>query len=101
MISADNTPNSTESHHTDVVRTRTLEDDAAEQHAEEAADLMAEEGKPVQHRQPARAEHQRDERRCRRHRRQPGKPMTAPNTIAETGVIGSEMNATIASARRK
>src|SRR5437763_3062066 len=40
------------------VRSEALEHDTAQPHAEEAADLMADEGKSVQRRKPARAEHQ-------------------------------------------
>src|SRR5262245_34304111 len=40
-----------------VIRARTLEQHTAKPHAEEAADLMAEEGKAEQRRHPSRTEH--------------------------------------------
>src|SRR5690349_14886492 len=54
-----------------VVGAGPFEHDAAQERAEEPADLMAEEGKAIEHREPARAEHQSDEARSRRHGRQP------------------------------
>src|ERR1700681_4079043 len=77
------------------VRPEFLEHDATEQHAEEAADLMADKGKSIQRRKPARTEHQGYQRRRRRHGREPGQAGAAPNMIAENVVIGNEMKATI------
>src|ERR1700687_6003162 len=54
------------------IRSELLEYDTAEQHAKEAADLMADEGKSIQRRKPARTEHQGHQRRGRRHRPKPG-----------------------------
>lgn len=57
-----------------IVGAGALERDAAEPHAEEAADLVAEESKAEQHGEPTRAEHQRDQRGGRRHGRKPQQP---------------------------
>ena len=54
-----------------VVGAGALVQQAAHPGAEEAADLVAEEGKAVERREPARAEHQRDEARGRRHGGEP------------------------------
>src|ERR1700674_5127039 len=57
-----------------IVGAGALEHDAAEPDADEAADLVAEEGEAEQHGEPAGAEHHRDQTRGRRHS---GKPCEA------------------------
>src|SRR5262245_9587939 len=54
-----------------IIGDAALEEHSAEPDAEEAADLVTEEGKPEQGREPAGAEHQRHQARGRRNRRQP------------------------------
>src|ERR1700674_3163868 len=57
-----------------IVGAGALEHDAAEPDADEAADLVAEEGEAEQHGEPTRAEHYRDQARSRRHRGKPREP---------------------------
>ena len=101
LISADSTPNRIESHQIGVVGAELLEHDAAEPDAEEAADLMADEGEAIS------VANQRVPNISATSAEVGGtvesqvRPVTAPKTIAEKGVIGNEMKATIDSARRK
>src|SRR5262249_55662933 len=54
-----------------IVGSCALEYHAAQPHAEEAADLVAQEGEAEQHGDPARSEHHRHQAGCRRHGREP------------------------------
>ena len=71
LMSADITPKNDRKPPHRIVGAAVSNTKPPSQHAEEAADLVAEEGKAEQHGQPARAEHHRDQRRGRRHRREP------------------------------
>src|SRR5579875_3328682 len=54
-----------------VIGARAIKQEAAEPYAEKSSDLMTEEGETEQGRHPARAEHQGNQRRGRRHGREP------------------------------
>ena len=102
LIIAEARRRTTESHQTSIVGAGALEQHAAEPDAEEAADLVAEEGEAEQHGQPARAEHHaRPGPRSAARSRATAGPVTAPKISVEVVRRRQQMKTRIASARAK